>query len=201
MSSPMMCEDLPSAIGSPVLESGPTRSALPVGKTLDLFGQAPAHASRSPAQESSSGQPTSATCGPRGSGSSASAALQTSLANRLRARLPLSGLTLYRLTWKTRVTPLGRRICALLASALPLSGSGYSGWQTPRARGDAGGTRWKHGKGKNLEDQARAFALSRGLTVSEVAQLSLSPTFCRRLMGLPVAWDDCAPTGTRSVRR
>ena len=201
MSSPTTCEGSPSAIGLPVLESGATRSALPVGQTLDLFGRDPAPANRSPALASSSGQPTSATCGPRGSGSSESADLQRSLASRLQILMPSGGSTLFRWTWKTQDTPLGRRISALLASALPVSGSDFSGWQTPRARGDAGGTRWKHGKGKNLEDQARAFALSRGLTVSEVAQLSLSPMFCRRLMGLPAAWDDCAPTGIRSARR
>ena len=77
-----------SATFSPASASGPTRSALPVGKTLDLFGPDPARASRSPAQGSNSGQPTSATSGPRGSGSSVSADLQRSLASRLQTGCP-----------------------------------------------------------------------------------------------------------------
>ena len=44
------------------------------------------------------------------------------------------GSTLFVLTWKTRATPWGRRICALRASALRTSGSGFSSWPSPNAR-------------------------------------------------------------------
>lgn len=55
-----------------------------------------------------------ATCGPNGTGSSKSAALQSSLASKLQARS--AGSILYKTTWKTRDTPSGRQICALRAS-------------------------------------------------------------------------------------
>lgn len=60
---------------------------------------------------------TSGTFGPRGSTSSNSAALQSLLASRLRAKMGWAGSILYRLTWKERVTPSGRPICALRAQA------------------------------------------------------------------------------------
>lgn len=59
---------------------------------------------------------TSGTRGPRGSTSLRSAALQESLASKLRARTGSGGSILYRLTWKTRDTPSGRPICALRGS-------------------------------------------------------------------------------------
>lgn len=74
---------------------------------------------------------TSGTFGPRGSISSSSAALQQYLANRLRAKMGWDGSILYRLTWKERVTPSGRPICALRAQAwngtTAKQANGYSG--------------------------------------------------------------------------
>jgi hypothetical protein len=46
---------------------------------------------------------------------------------------------LYRLTWKERVTPSGRSIPALRASALRISGKGSTGWPTTTTRD------WKDG--------------------------------------------------------
>jgi hypothetical protein len=74
----------------------------------------------------------SATYGLRSSVSSASAALQQSLASRLQERLASRGSTMFTLTWKSQVTPLRRRICRLAASALRTDGSGSSGWPTPQ---------------------------------------------------------------------
>lgn len=71
--------------------------------------------------------------GQHGSHSSESAALQSSLESRLRAAMASSGSTLFRLTWNDAVTPSGRRICALRASALRISDSGCTSWPTPLA--------------------------------------------------------------------
>jgi len=47
------------------------------------------------------------------------------------------GSTLFSLTWNDAVTPSGRRICALRASALRTSDSGCTSWPTPTvSRGD-----------------------------------------------------------------
>lgn len=97
----------------------------------DLFGQAVVHASRSAPQVPSVAQRMSATYGLRSSTSSASAALQQSLANRLRERLDSRGSIMFALTWKAKATPLRRQICQLAASALRTDGSDCSGWPTP----------------------------------------------------------------------
>ena len=81
---------------------------------------------------------TSDTSGPTSSASSRSAALTSSLANRLRQRTASVGSTLYTLTWKERTTPSGRSIPALRASARRTSDSASTGpehgWPTPRAQ-------------------------------------------------------------------
>lgn len=87
---------------------------------------------------------TSGTYGRTSTGSSSSAALQSSLASRLRAKTASLGSTLYKLTWKERATPSGRSIPALRASARPTSGNGSigpeSGWPTTTTTRD-----WKDG--------------------------------------------------------
>lgn len=74
-----------------------------------------------------------ATCGLTGKILSPSESLQSLLASRLQARTASAGSILYRLTWKDRVTPSGRAICALRASAARTFVSAYilSGWPTP----------------------------------------------------------------------
>ena len=74
-----------------------------------------------------------ATFGLRGSSSSASAALQSSLVSKLRARMALDGSTVFRLTWKQRTTPSGRLIWALRASARSTSDNASGSWPSPTA--------------------------------------------------------------------
>ena len=123
-----------------------------VGQQIDLFGLVPAPASRSRSQGKGRGQRTSATCGLPSSGSSPSVSLQRRLENKLQARLPSDGSMEYSLTWKVRVTPAGRRICALRASARRTSASDSSGelsdWPTPTV-GNAEG--WQTHKGANAQ--------------------------------------------------
>lgn len=197
----MTLEATHNATFSQALEDGALRYGLQAGPMTDLFGQEVAHASHSAPRASSVAAKMSATYGLRSSGSSESAALQAYLASRLPALLDSRGSIMFALTWKAKATPLRRQICQLAARAHPTSDNGCSGWLTPRARGDAGGKRWRDRLAKNLEDQARIYALMRGLTDTEVARLSLSATFVRRLMGYPAVWDDCAPTATPSCRR
>ena len=94
-------------------------------------GPAVARASLSARQAEQAGLLTSGTYGPTGSGSSSSVGLVTLLANKLQAKTASAGSILYRLTWKERVTPLGRPICALRASAWsgksPKVANGYAG--------------------------------------------------------------------------
>lgn len=101
------------------------------GRQLDLFGRAAALASRSASQERVAEPTTSGTFGPRCAGSSASAALQSSLENRLRVLLDVNGSPEYALTWKHWAMPSGQPICALRASGRRTSDSGFTGWPSP----------------------------------------------------------------------
>jgi hypothetical protein len=108
------------------------------GLQADLFGQdhAPANHFQSPG--SSEAKPTSATSGPLSRGSSESAGLQSSLANRLRAQMAGIGSPEYLLTLSGWDMPLREPIFALRASVRRTSDSGFigerSGWATPASR-------------------------------------------------------------------
>jgi hypothetical protein len=136
-SSPRNSPPRRSSILSQGSESGPTPSAWPDGPMIDPSGREAVPASRSPQPGSAEVSRTSATSGQSGSVSSASAALRSSLENRLRAATASSGSTLYALTWKERATPSRDSICALRASAPRTSdsdsSSSQSGLPTPCA--------------------------------------------------------------------
>ena len=136
MFSLMNYEDSPSVTSSQELAAGPTPCALQDGLMIDQCGQDHAPANLSAQPDIVGGLTTHVTFGRLSLASSASAALQSSLESKLRAKTALVGSTLYTLTWKVRTTPLGRSISALRASARRTSGndSGLSekGWPTPR---------------------------------------------------------------------
>ena len=141
MSDPLTCENTINAISSLESVSGRTRFDAQAGLTIDLFGLDHVLASLSARQAKDLGFLTSGICGLRGIGSSASAALQLSLENRLRAVLSTTGSTLYKLTWKRWTTPMGVSRFRLRASAPRISEIERSGWPTPMAcdaRGSAG---------------------------------------------------------------
>lgn len=71
--------------------------------------------------------------------SSKSAALQSSLESRLRAKTQTLGSTLYKLTWKPWVTPSGQSRSRLRASVLRTSETASTGWPAPTTRD------WKDG--------------------------------------------------------
>jgi len=146
----MNCESSPSATSSQASGSGPTPCDPQAGPTTVLFGQEAARASLSARQVQEAGLMTSGTSGRTGTISSASAALQSSLANRLQARMASAGSTLYTLTWKPRATPSGLQICALRASARRTSdsASGLLGWPTPVVN-DTTGSKYAYSQGNH----------------------------------------------------
>ena len=151
-----------SAISSLASGSGATRSDKPGGPIPVLFGPDPAPASPSARRGRKADLMTPAISGPTGSGSSESLALTQSLGNRLRVKTASIGSTLFRLTWKERVTPLGRRISALRASVLRTYDSDSTSWATPPTRDyrsesatdEFNQKRWNHPRGKALSAQA-----------------------------------------------
>ena len=136
MSDLTTCGDTTSATSSPGSAGGAGLYVLPDGRMTDACGLARALASLSARQARDMGLRMSGISGRHGSTSSSSAALQSSLESRLRVLLASSGSTLFTLTWKERVTPSGRPICALRASAPRTSdnASGSSGWVSPTAQ-------------------------------------------------------------------
>ncbi len=126
--------DALSVTSSPASASGLTPSDSPAFPTTPASGPGRVRASRSAQPARAVDSTTRDTCGRRGSRSSASADLQSSLESRLRALLASRGSTLYTLTWKVRATPLGLPICALRASVPRTCDSDSTSWPAPTRR-------------------------------------------------------------------
>lgn len=130
---------LPSATSLQESASGPTRSEEPDGPMTNRSGPEAAHASLSPRQAKKAGLMTQDTSGRLSTGSSGSACLQQLLESRLRQKLQGLGSTLYKLTWKSWVTPSGVSRSRLRASVPRISAIAPTGWPTPTTRD------WKDG--------------------------------------------------------
>lgn len=128
--------DLLSATSSRASAAGPSPCGSQAGPQTGPCGPALVPVSRSVSPGKASAKTIPATSGPSGIGSSPSAALQSSLESRLRARLGVDGSLEYSLTWKHWPMPSREPICALRASTLRTSASACSGWPTPVANDD-----------------------------------------------------------------
>ena len=135
-----------NATSSPESAAGASPCDLPGGPTTDLCGRVAAPANLSARQAKAMGLLTSGTYGPRGSISSSSADLQSSLVSRLKQQLTTSGSTLFRMTWKEKVTPSGRLVCLLRASGHRTSGNDCGSWPTPLVNDTSGSTHCYSGK-------------------------------------------------------
>lgn len=133
----------PSATSSQGSRAGQKHSNSQTCHPTPPSGQDHVPASRSAQPGSRKAPQTSATSGPSSETSSPSAALQQSLASKLRQKLEGRGSPLYDLKWKNWDMPSGPAICALRASVRRTSakdsGSEQSGWLTPTANDDASG--------------------------------------------------------------
>ena len=153
MSDPKNSQDSGAPIFSQGSEDGPSLSSWLDSQSPSPSGPDPVPVSRSPSRARGRARKTSGTSGLNSSGSSESAALQSSLESRLRARMAATGSLEYVLTWKGWDMRSGGRICALRARARkakdgfcvgvpfisnepssepPTSGSAFTGWPTPR---------------------------------------------------------------------
>jgi hypothetical protein len=102
----------------------------------DLFGREVVLAPPSRVQAKAKGLMTLATSGRLGLDGSKSASLQRSLESSLMTRLDTAGSTLFKLTWKARRTPLGRRYLERAVSGRRTSGSGFTSVPTPQVHDD-----------------------------------------------------------------
>lgn len=101
------------------------------GVQTDLFGQEVLPVSHSQQQESNQAKKTSDISGQCSLISSESANLQQSLVSKLQAQLDLDGLTIYKGTWKQKVTPQQRSYYQVVVSQPRTKGTGSSSWPTP----------------------------------------------------------------------
>ncbi len=204
-----------SATSSPASACGAMHYVEPAGQTIAKSGLHPALASLSARKAKALGLLTSGTSGPTSTTSSASAALESSLVSRLRAKTQTHGSTLYTLTWKPWTMPSGRSRFRLRASVRRTSATGSTGWVTPTTRD------WKDTPGMSalrdgeqrldqlprqayLVTATRRTAHGETLTGSCAAMESggqLNPAHSRWLMGLPRAWDACAVTAMQSMQK
>ena len=133
MSNQAISTGLPSATSSQVSGDGPTPCASQDGPTTNPSGQEAHHANLSARRAQEKGLLTSGTYGRTSTGSSSSVALASSLVSRLKQQLTTDGSILFKMTWKEKVTPSGRSVSLLRASAHRISAKDCSGWPTPNA--------------------------------------------------------------------
>lgn len=179
-STPNTSGDSLSSTLSPALPDGPMPCALPDGPMTDLFGQAlvPVSPSVRRLEAGTLAGKTIAISGPLGDASSLNARLALSLASRL--PLPGTGSMASAMTWKAWVTPSGRRFSRLAVSVSTMRALGFSLFATPTASANQSCRSMQKWPG------------CRGIVVT--------PGVWRRRMGLPIDWQVCAPTVTRSSR-
>jgi hypothetical protein len=151
MSSQTISKDLLNVTSSQGSEAGVTPCVSLDGQMTGQCGPALVPANLSPRQAKEAGLLMSGTYGPVGSISSSSANLSRSLANKLKLQSDRVGSTLYKLTWKESVTPLGRLVSRLAASVLRTLDKDFTSWPTPNSTNGDKSVRTLEGAEKEAE--------------------------------------------------
>lgn len=130
----------PNATSSPASEDGPWPSNSPDGPLTVLSGPEAALANLSASQAKEQGLLTSGTYGRIGSILYGQSDLRQCLVSRLKQQLTTDGSTLFKTTWKEKVTPSHRSVSLLRASGHRTSDSGCGLWPTPLVNDELGST-------------------------------------------------------------
>ena len=196
MSDQMSLPNSLNVTSSPASVDGAMPCASPVGPTTNPSGPAHARASLSARQAKAMGLLTSGTYGPHGTGSLESASLASSLVSRLKARLTTAGSTLFKLTWKQKVTPSGRLVYRLAASVPRTSGNGCGSWPSPNAGPqNDGDTTWEQRRKalKAKHKNGNGFGMTLGQAVSLASWPTPTAQDHSRGVKLPRPWDAGIP--------
>jgi hypothetical protein len=219
MYNPKTLKDSHSATSLQASVGGQQQLGLLDGMTNDPCGQEAHPVSHSVQQETKKDKTTLDTSGRCSSISSASVALQLSLENRLQQRLEQAGSTIYKLTWKQKVTPQQWSYCQRAASVPRIketdSGQLQSAWPTPmtadnRDRGsfDDPVIQRRMRIGKSIELSMLVYVVTSGpeantytAETGRPVKYQLNPRFSLWLMGYPIEWAYCGERVTPLSRK
>lgn len=161
MNDQFQMSDLPTWLGTPNATSSPASEAgallcdSPGGLTTGPSGPAVAHASLSASQAKEQELLTSGTYGRIGSILYGQSDLRQCLVSRLKQRLTTGGSTLFRMTWKEKVTPSRQSVSLLRASGHRISGNDSGSWPTPTTEANT------HCYGPDKSIQLKTFGAAR----------------------------------------
>lgn len=210
---------------SPESVGGTTPSGSPDGPKNCPYGPPPSHANLSATQAKEQGLLIPDTSFQPSTGSSASAALQSLLVNKLQVQREFCGSILYRHVWKVKATPSRRLYYQLVALGPHTDAGANSGWPTPTCQDNAqvvgqyrtNGTTlagWatvsavdsvgSHGGGQGASLRTQTHGVSKtanGLHARTGKQGALNPDLCRWLMGFPPEWCESAVMAMQSFRK
>lgn len=204
-SNPATLQTTLNAISSLASAAGPTPSSSPDGPTTSPSGPPVAPANPSPAPAAALAFQTHGISGPTLEILSKSAALQSSLENRLQVRLAVYGSLEYVLTWKRWDMPSGRSVCALMPLKRRTSGSALIGVPTPQsmdAKGYSEALKHKFRHTGHLKHWTHGTALA--VHSSTGVSSWPNPMFVEWLMGFPRLWisgHDYTPTAMPSSHK
>jgi hypothetical protein len=155
-SNPTTSSPSPAPTSSPASPDGTWPCNLQAGQVTGPYGLEAVPASLFRRPVSAKGKRTQGISGQNSSALSPSAALQSSLASRLQARMAAHGSLEYELTWKELDMQSGPPICALRASARLTSDKDFTGFPSPRAEdSESCGARISRGVADTLTAVAR----------------------------------------------
>lgn len=159
MSTQENCHDTRSVTSSAEFVGGQKPSELQDSQELIESGAHPCPVNRYRMPVNTKARQMNGTCGQNSIQSSASSALQQSLANSLQVRMDVNGSMEFRLTWRNLVMESQRQICQLQALARRIEDSdcsGLHGWPTPAVQNSHGGVNPAGNTGEHFTLQTAA---------------------------------------------
>lgn len=196
--NPKTCKGLPSAISLQVSVGGAWLCNWLDGLARSLCGPEAAPASHFPQTDCKKGQVTKGIYGPPSFVSLESAALQSSLENKLKMRLPTDGWMKSAQTWRHRTTLLHRPYCQLVASAHLIKETERGLWLPTIGAQEGKGAGKLRYKGS---PHFRGVKMSEGLRTCETDPIYLNPYFAAAVMGYPMSWVLCMDLAMQSFRK